>query len=305
MLYHLTTPDRRAYETFIGHHASQLTAITILEGSLQSLVTSCGDGPGLCAPLFPQLRKLRQEAPAPFDSADLEIVRTHMPRLSELYLDDGAWLADEEEVLPAVSAMLRNNFGCLDLDASLSPLFCKHFAQNTSVRELCLSRGIGRLDGVRLGAHLTALDLVKPAAADLSALRHLTNLRSLSLRQLQSGVVDFASLPRSLRCIGIGTSVAFHGEMNDLLAQLAQHCAASGVAEVELLSSVKPAALTRFLERIERDGSVHRVSLIDYEACRALWSQSAWLELRPFCRRFPDEDRLRERRLYAPPFSWL
>lgn len=156
------------------------------------------------------------------------------------------------------------------------------------------------------GAHLTALDLVQPAK-DLSALRHLTNLRSLSMRQLQSGVVDFASLPRSLRCIGIGLSVALDGdiEMNDLLAQLAQHGAAAGVAEVELLSSVKPAALTRFMERIERDGSVHRVSLIDYEACRALWSQSTWVELRPFCRRFANEGRRWERGVYAPPFTWL
>lgn len=298
LLYYLTTDDRKAYESFIGRHASQLTAITLLEGSIKSLVNACGARPDASAPLFPQLLKLRQAAPSPVDENDAAIIRMHMPRLSELYVEAGGWV--EDEVMPAVSAMLRNNHGTT---YCFSPLFTEHISQNTSVRDLWLELNVTTrsLKGERLGAHLTALDLVEVSTEDLSALRDLTTLRSLSLRSLTSSAIDLASLPRSLRRLAIGLIVPFSGDVDKLLAQLAQHCAATCVVEVALLWSVEHTALARFVQCFERDGSVHRVGVYDQEAWVALRRQFRWVDIFHATRWLA----LGERRPPPAPFSWV
>lgn len=290
-IFSFSPPHHRyALARFLKRHAPQLTALTLHNGSVKDLLDWAGaDLHALC---FPRLAEFCISN-GQFAARDLPLLNLHMPSVRSLVLV-GQFVSSgpAPNISLKLGSWLCYRYGALSVH---SDVLGEQFLRNTSVQYLCLRSGQSDLSA--LGPHVTALDLIGHVATDLSALRRLTNLRSLSMSHLYLPCgVDFTSLPHSLRrlCIGVHR---WTSDAHELLRQLAEHCAAMGVTEVELSwqsgEGVR-ATLDAFVRRVARDGVVQRLGLSGQTVCEAMRGKYAWLAVHRL------GDRVWQQRLEVP-----
>lgn len=273
-----TPTHRYALSVFLKRHAAQLTALTLHKGSISELVQWAGVDLQLLQ--FPHLEEFCTRNDD-FSANNLTRLNVHMPSIRTLFVRNSVPHAQFTDTHAPKSGHLCDDVGSLCVSANDRN---EYFVRNTRVQYLCIrNASSAQFDFCALGAHLTALDCLGYTATELSALQHLTNLRSLSLLQLPcSSTVDFASLPHSLRRLCIGVS-RWSTVVDVLVGQLAEHCAASRLTEVELswhpLGGVVRTTLDEFVRRVARDGVLQRLGLSGRAVCDAFRGKFPWMEL--------------------------